>query len=223
MSSLPIDPNPAHTPLRLQSEQPAPSNPGLANPLSDAHLNRIRLASKRAKPVEKAIRYANFSGWTTLLAGALSLPFALGNLPMMIFALVIAGVGTRELTLRRQLIKLDMRVPTKLAINQLMLGGALITYAVYMLVATPSKTMIESAMEADPVMQSTPELAGMMDELIQLEQVATAMMYLAMIALAMLFQGGTALYYFLKGSKLKRLHKETPEWVINVYKAVHHS
>lgn len=221
MSSLPVDPNPAHSPLRLQSDQPAPSNSGEVNPLSDAHLNQIKLASKRAKPIEKAIRYANFSGWTTLLAGALSLPFALGNLPMMIFALVIAGVGTRELTLRRQLMKLDLRAPKKLAINQLMLGSALITYALYMLIATPSKTLIESAMEADPVMQSTPELAGMMDDLIQLEQVATAMMYVAMILLAFVFQGSTALYYLLKSKKLKKMHKHTPDWVIKVYQTIH--
>lgn len=221
MSSLPVDPNPAHSPLRLQSDQPAPSNSGEVNPLSDAHLNQIKLASKRAKPIEKAIRYANFSGWTTLLAGALSLPFALGNLPMMIFALVIAGVGTRELTLRRQLMKLDLRAPKKLAINQLMLGSALITYALYMLIATPSKTLIESAMEADPVMQSTPELAGMMDDLIQLEQVATAMMYIAMILLAFVFQGSTALYYLLKSKKLKKMHKHTPDWVIKVYQTIH--
>lgn len=221
MSSLPVDPNPAHSPLRLQSDQPAPSNSGEVNPLSDAHLNQIKLASKRAKPIEKAIRYANFSGWTTLLAGALSLPFALGNLPMMIFALVIAGIGTRELTLRRQLMKLDLRAPKKLAINQLMLGSALVAYALYMLIATPSKTLIESAMEADPVMQSTPELAGMMDDLIQLEQVATAMMYVAMILLAFVFQGSTALYYLLKSKKLKKMHKHTPEWVIKVYQTIH--
>lgn len=221
MSSLPVDPNPAHSPLRLLSDQPAPQHPGAINPLSDAHLEQIRHASKRAKPIEKAIRYANFSGWTTLLAGALSLPFALGNLPMMIFALVIAGVGTRELTIRRQLMKLDLRAPKKLAINQLMLGSALIAYALYMLIASPSKTMIESAMEADPVMQSTPELAGMMDDLIQLEQVATAMMYVAMILLAFVFQGSTALYYLLKSKKLKKLHKHTPEWVIKVYQTIH--
>lgn len=225
MSSLPVDPTSSSSPaspLRLHDPAGVPSgHPSQTSPLTDAHLSQIMIASKRAKPIEKAVRYANFSGWTTLLAGALSLPFALGQPPMMIFALVIAGIGTRELTLRRSLKTLDLRAPKKLAINQLFLGCALITYAVFMLMSAPAQTMIESAMQADPVMQSTPELAGMMDDLVVFEQLATAMIYVSMIFIAIFFQGGTALYYFFKGSKLKKMHKETPKWVIRVYQTVH--
>lgn len=190
-------------------------------PLAATDFDEIRLGARRAKSIEKVVRYANFSGWTTLLAGGLSLPFSLGNPPMMLFALVIAGIGTRELTLRRSLKVLDVKAPAKLAINQLMLGGALIVYAVFMLVSTPEQTMIESAMEADPMIQSTPELAGMMDELVVFERMATALIYVAMIFIAVIFQGSTALYYFLKGSKLRKMRQQTPNWVLEVYQTVH--
>ena len=149
------------------------------------------------------------------------MPFSLGNPPMMLFALLIAGIGTRELTLGRSLKVLDVKAPTKLAINQLILGGALIAYAVFMLVSTPGQTMIESAMEADPMIQSTPELAGMMDDLVVFERMATALIYVAMIIIAVIFQGSTALYYFLKGSKLRKMRQRTPDWVLEVYQTVH--
>jgi hypothetical protein len=190
-------------------------------PLDDRDFDQIRMVVQRAKPIEKAVRYAHFSGWTTLLAGVLSIPFAFGNTPMLIFTVVLAGIGTRELTLRRSLKSLDQAAPTKLAINQLMLGGVLMIYAVFMLLSAPAETMVESAMNADPMMQSAPELNGMMDDLIQLEQVATALIYVGMIVLAVFFQGGTALYYFFKGPKLRKLHSETPDWVIRVYQTVH--
>ena len=228
MSSLPIDPHHDEVSLHLHgspephdSEKPSDPLIGNAGPLSADDIEQIRLCSKRAKPIEKTVRYANFSGWTTLLAGVLSMPMAFGNTPMLLFVLVLAGLGTRELTLRRTLKQLDLKAPKKLAINQLMLGGALIIYAVFMLFSAPAQTMIESAMESDPTMQSTPELNGMMDDLIALEHLATALIYVGMIVLAVFFQGGTALYYFLKGSKLKKMHAKTPPWVLRVYRTIH--
>jgi hypothetical protein len=231
MSSLPIDQqagaaslrlsDPAHSPPPASNEEATPAHPGVSNPLSDAHLHQIVRAVSLAKPIEKAVRYAHFSGWTTLLAGAGSLPFALGNTPMLIFTICVAGIGTRELTLRRSLKVLDTRAPRKLAINQLVLGGALIAYAVFMLLSVPGEGMVQSAINKDPMMQSTPEISGMMDDMVQLEQLATAMMYVLMIAMAIFIQGGTALYYALKSKKLKKLHRQTPKWVVDVYQTVH--
>lgn len=227
MSTFPHDPSDLNTStsqLKLSQDdaiasQPIPY-PGLTNPLSDAHFDELRWASKRAKAIEKAVRYASFSGWTTLLAGALSLPFALGKPPMMIFAIVIAGIGTRELTLCRNLRVLDSKAPKKLAINQILLACALSTYAIFMLMSPSGEGMVETAMKTDPMLQSTPELSGMFDELIQLEHVATALMYVMMIVIAIFIQGGTAMYYLLKGSKLKKMHKETPDWVVRVYQTL---
>jgi len=227
MSSLPHDPadlNTATAQLKLsQDDISSPRSiphPGLTNPLSDAHFDELRWASKRAKAIEKAVRYASFSGWTTLLAGALSLPFALGKPSMMIFALVIAGIGTRELTLCRSLRVLDSKAPKRLAINQVLLAASLSTYAIFMLMSPAGEGMVESAMKTDPMLQSTPELSGMFDDMIQLEHLATAIMYVMMIVIAVFIQGGTAMYYLLKGSKLKKMHKETPDWAVRVYQTL---
>jgi len=224
MSSLPIDPRPEGMTMRLHTpdEADTASSPDDAsNPLSEAYLCQIEELAKRAKPIEKGVRYAHFSGWTTLLAGALSVPFALHNAPLLIFSVVIAGVGMRELTVRKELKGLDLSAPKKLAINQLVLGGALIVYALYMLTFAPSESMVESAMISDPTLASTPEISGMMDDMVELEKFATAMMYVGMIVLAVLVQGGTALYYLRKGTRLKQLYQQTPPWAVEVYKRVH--
>jgi len=73
MSTMPTDSHPEDVNLRIsgthQRERALDAHRELSNPLSDAQLNEIRLCSKRAKPIEKAVRYANFSGWATLLSG----------------------------------------------------------------------------------------------------------------------------------------------------------
>ena len=229
MSTLPIDPNHASNnapgPLSLQRDDLVDrSHPGVSNPLSDAHLDQLAQFSKRVHPVEKCIGYAGFSGWMTLLTGVISMPFALHNSPMLIFVILIAGIGTRELSLRRSLKMLDMKAPKKLALNQVMLGGLLIGYAVFMLASPVGPGLVEKTMKTmktDPMLQSAPELSGTFDDLIAFEKIATAMIYVSMILIAFAFQGSTALYYLLKGKKLKKLHKHTPHWVIRVYQTIH--
>lgn len=220
MSSLRVQPTSDQHPLRLQATESTPTHPGTSNPLSDAHLDQLAKFSKRVRPIEKCIGYAGFSGWLTLLAGVVSLPFALSDSPMLVFLIIIAAIGTRELSLRRALKNLDAKAPKKLAMNQVILGSLLIAYAVFKLMAPAGPGLVESTMSTDPMLQNAPELSGTFDDLIAFEKIATAMIYVTMIFVAVFFQGSTALYYLMKSSKLKKLHKHTPYWVIRVYQTI---
>lgn len=184
------------------------------------HYQQLMDFCKRVRPIERAAGYAKFSGWGTLLAGALSLPFALQSVVMMIFCVVLAGIGTRELTLRRTLLALETSAPRKLAINQLILGGVLSSYALFMLLIAPSESAMQSALDADPMLQSTPELTGMLDDMVNLEKLAKALMYAGLIVVAVLAQGSTSLYYGLKAKKLRLLHQSTPAWCVRVYRTM---
>jgi len=152
----------------------------------------------------------------TLGTGALSLPFVLGDTPMIIFMLIIAGIGTRELTLRRSLNIFELRAANKLAFNQLILGAAIGTYAIVKLMSPAATTLVESAMQSDPNLAGTPEVAGMMSDMIELEKMVNKLIYIAMIPIAIIVQGSTALYYHLKGRKLNALLNNTPGWIIKV-------
>lgn len=229
MSALPLpNPNeptrdPSIPPLSMAGEagdQPPPQYSATPSPLDASHFAQLEQMARLARPIGRAARYANFSGWTTLLAGALSLPFALGNSPMLVFCIALAGIGAREVSLRKRLIMLETTASKKLAINQLCLAAALSVYAVYMLTTAPAQGMVEKALASDPALQSSPEMAAMLDDMVELEKVGTALMYIGMIAVAGLVQGTTAVYYATKGGKLKKLHRETPEWAVRVYQSV---
>ena len=224
MSAIPLPspddhPQLSMAPLENGEHTPIP-HPGLESPIREAHFEQLNRLVKLARPAEKAAGYAKFSGWTTLLAGALSLPMSIGNLAMMIFCVVLAGIGTRELTLRRRLVGLETTAPKKLALNQIVLGGTLIAYAIFMLMSSPS-SMIDSAMQSDPMLQSVPELSGQLDDLANLEKLAKAILYAGLIVIAFFVQGGTALYYASRTRSLRTLHKQSPQWCVRVYQTMH--
>lgn len=223
MSALPTSETNPLPDLTLTGAHEASSESGSGSPLSESHFEQLRLIERLAHPAHRAGGYAKFSGWTTLLAGALSIPFALRNIPMLVFCVCLAGIGTRELSQRRQLLQLKTTAPRKLAMNQLLLAGTLIAYSVYMLVAAPSTSVVDSALSSDPMLQSAPELNGMIDDLAQMERMAKALMYVGLIVIAILVQGGTAIYYTTKAKSLKRLHQQCPGWCVRVYQTMHAS
>lgn len=214
MSSMPVMPLDDRPPLTL-------SGGDLPSKLDDSDYAQLVECVRLARPARKAAGYAGFSGWATLLAGAMSLPFSIGDLPMMIFCVVIAGIGTRELSLRRRLMRLETSTPRKLAVNQLVLGGCLIAYAIFKLAQPAGESVLASSIGSDPSLQSMPEIANQLDGIAQLERVLIAGIYAIMMLVAFFVQGGTAIYYICKTRALRRLHQRSPEWCIRVYRTIH--
>lgn len=227
MSALPTDQNPQPTngsPLRFAPNSTDPNPQAVKNPLSEEQMRKIIDSGDRARPIRKAARFASGNGWLTLLAGFSTVPFAIGNTPLLIFAVLLGAIGTRELTLRRRLLRFIPRTTRKLAFNQLMLGALLSAYAVWMMIqSATSEGMIASKLNSDPMLQSAPELAGALDGLAELERLAMVGIYLLMIVVAVVVQGGSALYYLIKGRALARFCARTPGWVLAVHHAVHGS
>jgi hypothetical protein len=217
MSSLPL---PAlHETPKLTLASDAESNASSMPALDESYFDQIAQLVRLAKPARKAAGYAMFSGWATLLGGTVSLPFALGNPSMLLLCVVLAWIGTRELTLRRKLLQLETSAPKKLAFNQIALGITLASYAIYMLMQPSGESIVGSSIASDPMLQGAPEIAGIVEDMTQLEQMIMAGVYALLIVIAMVVQGGTAGYYALKTRSLRKLHKQTPEWCIRVYRA----
>ncbi len=204
--------------LAYSGEHPAdaPDTPTL----TESHYAQLEQLVRNSKPARRAAGYAHFSGWSTLLAGAFSLPFSLSNTPMLIFCVSIAAIGTRELSLRRRLLRLETTSLRKLAINQLLLAGVLIAYGVFMLMQAPGESMIASAMGQDATLASAPQIAAQLDGFARLEQLAKASVYALLILIALFMQGGAVLYYISKVRSLRRLHRQTPAWCVRVFQSV---
>lgn len=189
-----------------------------STPLNEAQLRVLGSSVLSAKPVRKAVGYARFSGWMTLFAGVVSVLFSIGSLPGMVLGLALAGIGMRELGLARRLEGFDVRAPGGLALNQLVLGSALIGYAVFKVASfDPADGMLVGAMGSDPTIASMPEMAGTLGDLGQLEQLLNIGVAGVLIVVAFVMQGGTALYYWRRKKMVRRLQEHTPEWVLRVH------
>lgn len=194
--------------------QSTPSN----SPLSDAQIRQLSQSVTSAKPLRKAAGYARLSGWMTLGAGVVSVLFSIGSLPGMILGLALAGIGMRELGLARKLESLDLRAPGALALNQLVLGAALIGYAVFKVVSFDAANgIMAGSLGSDPTIASMPEMAGTLEELGRLEYLLNVGVAAVLIVVAFVMQGGTALYYWRKKKRVAHLRNHAPEWVLRVH------
>jgi hypothetical protein len=192
-----------------------------ASPLSDLHIQMLGSSVKSAKPVRKAAGYARVSGWMTLMAGVVSVLFSLGSISGMMLGIILAAVGMRELGLARRLDALDLRAPAGLAINQLVLGAALIGYAAFKMVTFDAANgVLAGSLGSDPTIASMPEMAGTLDELGRLEYLLNVGVSGVLIVVAFVMQGGTALYYWRKKKRVQTLHRHTPGWVLRVHEVM---
>lgn len=160
------------------------------------------------------------SGWSTLVIGLLALPFSLGSGATLALAIVLIGTGWHELTLRGRLGRLDPTAPRWLAINQCILGGAIIAYAISMLLAGPPTldTLGGSLGAADPTgaLMQEPQFARTFDQAETIAALAHALLYGGLIAGTLLFQGGGAVMYIIRGFALRRFLREAPPWIADL-------
>lgn len=192
---------------------PIAANPdGRGSPLSLVQIQMLGTSVQNAKPVRKAAAYARFSGWMTLIAGALSVLISLGSIPGMVLGIVLAGIGMRELGLSRRLEAFDIQAPGMLALNQLLFGCVLVGYAVFKIVSfDPSDSVLAGSLANDPAMT---EMVG------NFNQIANMGVYGVFIIVAFVMQGGTAIYYWRKKKRVRSMNTHTPSWVLDVHRVM---
>lgn len=174
-----------------------------------------------AKPVRRAAGYARFSGWSTLIAGVLSVLLSIGSIPGMALGLALAGIGMRELGFARRLDLLDLRAPAGLALNQLALGATLVTYAVYKIASfDPANGVLAGSLGSDPTIASMPEMAGTIQELGSLEHLLNIGVAGVLILIAIAMQGATALYYMRTKKHVRKALAQTPDWAVQVQRVM---
>jgi|GEM_PF-2668868 len=199
---------------------PHPDSMG-SSPLNDAQLSMLGSSVINAKPVRKAAGYARISGWMTLMAGVVSVLFSLTSIPGLILGITLAAIGMRELGLARRLDAFDVRATAGLAINQLLLGAALIAYAVFKAATYDSAdSILAGSLGSDPTIASMPEMAGTIQELGQLEYLLTLGVSGVLIVVAFVMQGGTALYYWSKAKRVRTLQQHMPGWVLDIHQTM---
>ncbi|GEM_PF-2565252 len=210
-----------HDSTTIRGDSPPDTEFMSDTPLSRAQLDQLRHSVSNATPIRKCASYARFSGWSTLLAGALTLVFGLGDTTALVLGLALSFIGFREITLSKRVLSLELGAPMKLAVNQLALGACLALYAVFSIVThDPSDSVLASSITNDPALAQAPELAQLGDQLAGFEQMARYAVWILLVVVAVIMQGGTAIWYALKKSRLNAIHAHNEPWVLDVHRVM---
>ncbi len=201
-------PGPGGTGLRL-SPSPEP-------PLEAPHLEELRQAHRRSRPLRRAALTASVSGWSTLALGLGAAPFAIGDLQTLALSLAFIALGYNELCARRALRRLEINAPMRLALSQLMLGGVIVGYAVLSIADLGPIRLTANPVDA-PLIQG-----GSIDQesIESMTRALSAAVYVGLIVGTVLFQGSTAIYYITRQRSLRRFLGSTPGWVIDTMHAL---
>jgi hypothetical protein len=196
--------------------QPPPlhlASPAVNGP-SPQHLEQIAAARKRGKAIARCASIANMSGWTIAVFGALTVITSIGSITGMLLGAGMCVLSHFEFRGAKEMRRLDPTAPKRLAMNQLILGGALLLYAsisLYTSLTTPS--------EIDKQLGKEAQLTSMVGSIDSFERMGYIALYGGMIAAAIIGCGGTALYYARRKSQIETYLQETPPWIIELQKA----
>lgn len=197
-----------------------PASPGHASPagpapaLSPEHLRQLAEAQQRAKPVRRAIAIAKFDAWTVGIFGALTLLLGVFTIAGWLLGGTLLAVAFIEIRAARDLARMDARAPRRLGLNQIALGAALLTYAMFGLwnVLYGPDPLAETLRQA-------PEAAEMLAPYSDLIRLTGIAIYAGVACVAIFAQGGMALYYFSRTKHVRAYLAQTPQWLIDFLRA----
>ncbi len=191
---------------------------GDLGPLSPEHFVQLRQSNRRSRKLRATARFASISGWTTLVAGVATLPFALGNGVLFALAIALCGIGYHELALRGSLRRLDSSALGMLAFNQGVLACVIIAYAVWKLMHADGAPIGLPSAFADPAIANEPALANLNQSVESLQRTVLYAVYGGLIAATALVQGFAISYYLGRRRHLRRFLSETPAWVLTLHR-----
>ena len=209
VSAIPVTAPPAPP-----TPAPPPPPPPFAG-LSPEHLRQLTEARQRATKIRRAISVAKFDGWSVGMFGALT--FLVGAISFSWIGLLLGGgmlaVAWVEFRGADRLRRLDAGATKSLAFNQLVLGGLLLTYAIYSLWGVYHTH--------DPAFD---ELRGMgnvpgIGDIDNIAHLIGLLIYGTLAAVAIFGQGGTALYYHTRRRHIESYLRDTPPWIVEAQRA----
>jgi hypothetical protein len=166
------------------------------------------------RKVKRAVLTAQIDGWSVGVFGGLTALFGLTDLPSFALGVIMLGVAFFELRTADRLRRLDLAATKTLALNQLVLGGSLMTYAIIRLF-----TVTHGPSEFAEAIAQEPALAQMLGPISDVAQQVLIAVYICLIAVAVFAQGGMALYYFTRGRHVHDYLATTPGWIQDMQRA----
>ena len=114
----------------------------------------------------------------------------------------------------KEIRRLDVSAPWRLARNQLILGALVLIYS-----AACLWTSLTQPSELDQQLGEEAQLNSMVGSIDQMERTAYIALYCTMGVAAIVGCGGTALYYNRRKPHIEAYLRETPPWIIELQRA----
>ncbi len=181
----------------------------------DPRLVPGQLAAAEAawRPIGRAAAYARFDAASLAVFAVLSaLPCLGSGWAGYLLAAALGTVAYVEFAAVRQLRRLDLAAPRRLAMNQLALGGGLVLYAGWNLFLTATDRgglMAELRDNPSLVGDNGPQVA-------QLLRTSVYALYGSLAVLGVLAPGATAWFYASRSSRLRAYLADTPDWILRM-------
>jgi hypothetical protein len=192
------------------------------SPLRDKEDLWFVQAAALYRPLAKGVSTARTSGMFLIISGILGLVAGALSMDMVavVVGLIVATLGTMERGAANDLAQAKRSAPLRLAINQvillvLVIGSAWMTVQSVKAEAAQAMTMSEQEIAELP-----DAVQGMARQMGDTGTDLIFMMFTAVVLMSLLFQGGMALYYFTRRSKVRDFHDELPPWVSDIVTTV---
>ena len=194
---------------------PPPSFPVAAPPpagesVSTGDVPRQLAAAQAAwRPVGRAVRYARFDAWTLAACGVLSLPCMGVDAAGVVVAILLCAIAYVEFRGAARLRRLDPTAPRLLAVNQLVLAGAVFLYCLWNLYLTSENRGLIGVLMSQGLDQSGPEMVAS----------ARTILYAMYAGLAVIGPGatlGAAWFYSSRTAHLNAYLANTPAWIVGM-------
>ncbi|MEZ6190535.1 MAG: hypothetical protein R3C45_04510 [Phycisphaerales bacterium] len=179
-------------------------------PLSEQHYQALRDAKNGRKKIDLAIGVATFNGWSIGVFAALSaliLPLSF-SLSGLFVTIGLGVVAYNEFKGRAMLRLLDAKGARHLGYNQIALGGVIVVYCVWSLLAA----LFGPDAYAE-VIAENPELGQVLGSTGELYRFIAAAVYGGAILLTVPYQALMAWYYFSRARHITNYVEQTPAWV----------
>ncbi len=191
-------------------------------PITPEQVAVVARAQAHARKLRSASRLAMFNGAMLYVFAGLSLLFAIVGLAFggfdgvaLLMAVGLGVLGWNELRGRRLLQARRLESSRVLGWNQVALMALIVAYAVWMLAnAWFGPGPYEEAVQREP------QLKSMLGDIENLHRILATALYGGLILGTLVFQGLNALYYFTRAKCLREYLAETPDWVVQLVRAL---
>jgi hypothetical protein len=195
---------------------PPPIPPAIPQQLTPENLQQLQSARAAMKKIRRAVNAARLEGYSVAIFGAISFVFSIGSVSGMLFSAILTAIGVIEITAASKLVRLDLRAPRILAVNQLALAALILLYAlwnIYTEVAHPNADLAGLS-PSDIQAMNQLGVSGYIDAGHQI----MILVYIGLI-LAALIEAAMALYYHTRAQHLRQFLNQTPPWIVSMQQA----